>query len=106
MEGYARLANLMGNDRSDGHFLIFQKFESLSAQNLLYLQAEIINLQEKLGEQVQEDASSPETEKQLYTRDWDTLGNPGDNRQWATWLEVRELLLLFVLYKSARVIPY
>lgn len=92
MEGYAKLSQLMGKDETDGHYLIFQKFEQLSAQNLLYHQAEIVNLQETLNHYAKENAESEDRDKQLYARDWDALGNPGDNEQWATWLQLRKQL--------------
>ncbi|KAG4435317.1 hypothetical protein IFR05_009206 [Cadophora sp. M221] len=90
MEGYANLADLMGNDHTDGHFLIFQKFEALSAQNLLYLQAELINLQESLGFLVSRDVGDPE--KSMFTRDWEALSSADDNSQWQKWLEIRRKL--------------
>ena len=89
MEGYAKLAKLMGDGRTDGHFLIFQKFESLSAQNLLYLQAEIMNLKESLDCIAKRDSDSGDSEKQLYTRDWEALSSSTDSLQWEKWLEIR-----------------
>ncbi|KIM97352.1 hypothetical protein OIDMADRAFT_130539 [Oidiodendron maius Zn] len=64
MEGYEKLAQLMGNSHTDGHFLIFQKFAHLSARNLLYLQAEIVTLEETLSEFAKEDAESEDPERQ------------------------------------------
>ncbi|KAH6722946.1 hypothetical protein BKA61DRAFT_565600 [Leptodontidium sp. MPI-SDFR-AT-0119] len=90
MEGYAKLADLMGNDHTDGHFLIFQKFEALSAQNLLYLQAELINLQENLGFLTSRDVEDPE--KSMFTRDWEALSSADDDSQWQKWLEIRRKL--------------
>ncbi|PVH80362.1 hypothetical protein DL98DRAFT_532145 [Cadophora sp. DSE1049] len=87
MEGYAKLADLMGNDHTDGHFLIFQKFEALSAQNLLYLQAELINLQERLGYLVERDAG--DSEKLILAQDWEALSTAADSSQWQKWLEIR-----------------
>jgi hypothetical protein len=87
MEGYSKLANLMGDDRTDGHFLIFQKFESLSTTNLLYLQAEIINLKESLDKIAEIDSENPE--KQVFTQDWEALSTSTDSAQWEKWLEIR-----------------
>ena len=89
MEGYAKLAKLMGDDRTDGHFLIFQKFEPLSAQNLLYLQAELINLQESLSIIAKRDSESSDPEKLLHTQDWEALSSSKDSPQWEKWLEIR-----------------
>lgn len=92
MEGYSKLASLMGDDRTDGHFLIFQKFESLSAQNLLYLQAEITTLKESLGKIAEIDSKSEDPEKQLFTQDWEALSSSMTSIQWEKWLEIRAKL--------------
>jgi hypothetical protein len=92
MEGYEKLAQLMGNSHTDGHFLIFQKFEHLSAQNLLYLQAEIVNLQESLAGLSKEDAESEDRERQLFARDWWALSSAEDSEQWETFLQLRNKL--------------
>jgi hypothetical protein len=89
MEGYSKLASLMGNDHTSGHFLIFQKFENLSAQNLLYLQAEIIHLRSQLSDIAIRDLASEDEDRQLYTRDWWALSSSGDDTQWQKWLELR-----------------
>jgi hypothetical protein len=91
MEGYSKLAELMGNPRTDGHFLIFQKFESISAQNLLYLQAEIINLKESIDKIAGNDSRSEDPDRQLSAVDWEAL-NSADSVQWEKWLELRRKL--------------
>ncbi len=90
MEGYNKLATLMGEERTDGHFLIFQKFESISAQNLLYLQAEICNLKETFDKIAEIDSEDPE--KQIFTQDWEALSSSPDSGQWKKWLELRRKL--------------
>jgi hypothetical protein len=45
MEGYAKVAHLMG---THGEFGIFRRFQTLNMQNLLYLQAEITHLEAEL----------------------------------------------------------
>jgi len=90
MEGYNKLANLMGDPRSDGHFLIFQKFESISAQNLLYLQAEIINLKESIDKIAEIDSADPE--RKDFAVDWEALSSATDSVQWGKWLELRQKL--------------
>lgn len=89
MEGYAKLGQLMGDRRTDGHFLIFQKFESLSAQNLLYLQAELANLQESLEVLVKRDNLSSDPEKKQFGQDWAALSSSENSSQWIKWLEIR-----------------
>jgi hypothetical protein len=101
MEGYEKLAQLMGNSRTDGHFLIFQKFESLSAQNILYLQAEIVNLLEILAGLAKEDAESDDHEKRTFARDWFALSSAEDCEQWETFLRLRRRLKEYcTLYSS------
>lgn len=92
MEGYEKLAQLMGNSHTDGHFLIFQKFEHLSAQNLLYLQAEITNLQETIAGLAKENAESEDPERRLFARDWWALSSAEDSEQWETFLQLRSKL--------------
>jgi hypothetical protein len=89
MEGYAKLAQLMGDNRTDGHFLIFQRFGALSAQNLLYLQAELANLQESLEILVQRDSESSDVKKSQFAQDWAALSSSEDSLQWTKWLELR-----------------
>jgi hypothetical protein len=90
MEGYSKLANLMGDPRTDGNFLIFQKFESISAQNLLYLQAEIINLKETFDKIASIDSEDPD--KRDFAVDWGILSSSPDSIQWQKWLEIRHKL--------------
>ena len=45
MEGYAKLASFMA---SDSEFAIFRRFGALNAQNLLYYQAELMDLETHL----------------------------------------------------------
>ena len=90
MEGYSKLASLMGDARTDGHFLIFQKFESISAQNLLYLQAEITNLKESIDKIAQIDSENPE--RKDFAVDWETLSSSTDSIQYEKWLELRRKL--------------
>jgi hypothetical protein len=97
MEGYGKLAHLMGNSHTDGHFLIFQKFGHLGALNLLYLQAEIINLQETLVALAKEDAESADPERQLSTRDWWALSSAEDSEQWETFLQLRSKLKAYCM---------
>jgi hypothetical protein len=92
MEGYEKLAQLMSHSHTDGHFLIFQKFEHLSAQNLLYLQAEIVSLKETLAGLAREDAESEDTERQLFARDWWALSSAEDSEQWEIFLQLRSKL--------------
>lgn len=102
MEGYEKLAQLMGNTHTDGHFLIFQKFAELSAQNILYLQAEIMNLQETLGGLAKEDAESESPERRLFARDWWALSSAEDGVQWETFLLLRKKLKEYCTLHSSQ----
>ena len=92
MGGYSKLADLMGDDRTDGHYLIFQKFEAISAQNLLYLQAEIKTLKNSIDQIADSDSKSEDPEKQLFTGDWAALSSSPDSAQWDEWLKLRRKL--------------
>ena len=80
----------MGDPCPDGHFLIFQKFETISAQNLLYLQAEIINLKESIEKVAEIDYADPD--RKDFAVDWETLSSATNSVQWNKWLELRHKL--------------
>lgn len=97
--GYRSLASAMGQSPQ---FAIFKRFRTLNAQNLLYLQAELTILENKLQQYIKEDQSATGIgDRDIYDRDWETLKgscytnhpSPGnDNRQWTTFLEIRAKL--------------
>ena len=90
MEGYARLAQLMG--RQD-EYAIFRRFSSLNKQNLLYLQAEITYLEQELESLAKRDASYPH--RQYFSKDWWSLSQSEDEEdleQWHKIFEIREKL--------------
>jgi hypothetical protein len=90
MEGYAKVANLIG---SQEEFAIFRRFRVLNMQKLLYLQAEIIHLEEELNELVKRDKGHGE--RQLHTKDWWSLSQGGegeDLEQWHKFLEISNKL--------------
>ncbi|ORY03151.1 hypothetical protein BCR34DRAFT_573714 [Clohesyomyces aquaticus] len=99
MNGYSKLASLMG---PNPEVAIFRRFSTLNAQNLLYLQAELVHLEERLKKCVQADESPTidapgRLDRRLYDRDWKTLSEggrtPGGNgEQWSTILEIRRVL--------------
>jgi len=93
-EGYAKLAAFMG---AHPETAILRRFGTLNMQNLLYLQAELINLENALHKQAKEDFESGHPERSIYASDWETLrdsttekdGNPA---QWNLMLQIRERL--------------
>jgi hypothetical protein len=97
MEGYAKLALLMGEHPEHG---IFRRFATLNAQNLLYLQAELTVLEEQHLALALENEASGHRERKAYATNWFMLNNSTtstteegeDRRQWAMFLKIREKL--------------
>lgn len=90
MEGYAKIAHLMGEHPE---FAIFRRFRALNMQNLLYLQAEIIHLEAELRRLAREDMKHGG--RQDHPHDWWSLSQgqeEGDAKQWEKVLEIREKL--------------
>ncbi|RYC54083.1 hypothetical protein CHU98_g12126 [Xylaria longipes] len=92
--GYPRLASLMG---AHPEMAAFRRFGSLNALNLLYLQAELIGIENKLQKQAKTDAESGHFERSIYHRDWQTLTESvaiegGNSTQWHTMSEARDKL--------------
>lgn len=93
MEGYAKMASLMGRHPE----MTIRLFGALNAQNILYLQAELTLLEKKLHELSLENEASLQPDRRIYSNDWDTLSrsatsNDGDERQWKTMLDIRKVL--------------
>jgi len=91
MEGYSKLASLMG---AYPETLIFRCFGAISAQNLLYLQAELVHLEQKLQEcAVANERSGDHSEKNLFSKDWFTLAHSSEgSEQWYLVLQIRAKL--------------
>lgn len=89
MEGYSKLASLMG---ACPETLIFRRFGALSAHNLLYLQAELVHLEHELQEctLANEQVDDP-IKRDILSKDWFTLAhsNDGTERQWQLMLQIR-----------------
>jgi hypothetical protein len=95
MEGYHKLAALMG---SDCGLSIYRRFAKLNARNLLYLQAELVNLEAELENIILEDNDSDDDEKKLFSFSLWHLKHSSDAPdgdfpiQWHKVLEIRRLL--------------
>ncbi|KAI1457862.1 hypothetical protein F4805DRAFT_467143 [Annulohypoxylon moriforme] len=92
--GYSRLASLMG---AHPEIATFRRFGALNALNLLYMQAELINLENNLDKQAKNDAESGHFERSIYHRDWQTLSEStttegGNPTQWHTMLQIKDKL--------------
>jgi hypothetical protein len=92
-EGYDKLSMLMG--RYD-NVAIFRQFGDLNTKNILYMQAELVNLEAELGNIVQRDRQSADPDKASYHVSWTALSEPVGNGRATTQLqkvfEVREKL--------------
>ena len=75
---------------------IFRRFGFLNAQNLLYMQAELVNLEDRLRRVQARDARASGS-REWYAKNWFFLGHPedqedGDDEQWELVKEIRERL--------------
>lgn len=91
MEGYAKLAALMG---AHPEVMFLRRFGALSAQNLLYLQAELVQLEYEFRECSRENENSEDTNRRKYSKDWFTLAHAEDGceEQWTLMLRIRQKL--------------
>jgi hypothetical protein len=74
---------------------IFRRFGALNAQKLLYYQAELIDLEEKLREQQVEDDRDTRGTKSLYAKTWYRLkesDEDGDTEQLDLVMRIRQNL--------------
>jgi len=94
VNGYTKLASLMGRSPE---VAIFRRFGTLNARNLLYLQAELIDLEDRLEEATRLDEEASNLGRQRYDRDWLSLNESvttpdGNPQQWNLVLKIREKL--------------
>jgi hypothetical protein len=71
-EGFAAVAKWTAMD-PDNETLIYRKFDELAARNLLYLQSELLFLEQKLYDMDKKDASSDDMDLKDAARTWETL---------------------------------
>ncbi|KAF4784202.1 hypothetical protein HER10_EVM0005407 [Colletotrichum scovillei] len=74
-QGFAQASWLLASD-VDSEGFIFQKFNKLSARNILYLQCEVLALEEKLEKFDRLVDGSTDTSLQESTRKWEKLDEP------------------------------
>ncbi len=92
MDGYAKLARTMGRYPE---LAIFRAFRTLNMQNLLYLQAELMTLEQNLEVIAILDNTSGNPGKEAYQNSWAALSkskNEGDTMQLDKVLTIREKL--------------
>ena len=86
LEGYSRLAAWM---EKNPDVAIFRRFGHLNLQNLLYLQSELINLNQDYQRIAQVDSSSGDTERKQFSKQWIKLARSSScPQQWEKWLEI------------------
>lgn len=96
-EGYDRLGQLMGDLPE---LTAFRRFGALSAEDLLYRQAELVELETSLREYQKADKESGHEDRERYGFNWDKIQHSGDDdardgndsSQLDTILEIREKL--------------
>ncbi|GME63323.1 hypothetical protein GTA08_BOTSDO09333 [Neofusicoccum parvum] len=89
--GYPKIAVQMG---LMPEVAIFRRFGFLNAQNILYMQAELVCLEERLRKLQVKDDNAPEP-KSRYAKNWWMLSvseDHGDDEQWKLVQEIREKL--------------
>lgn len=90
--GYPKLAGQMGLIPET---TIFRSFAALQAQNILYLQAELVLLEKRLRKRELIDSQDLNGLKSLYSLDWYWLsqsGGDGDEEQWKLVQQIRAKL--------------
>ena len=99
--GYPKLSERMG---IVPEMAVFRRFGTLNAQMLLYMQSELIHLEEELRELELEDSRSKQPYKSKYSRDYFFLYNPttkGDDKQLRLVLEIKAKLKEYSKYMVA-----
>lgn len=88
--GYAELAEIMGPHPG---MALFTRFSSLSTRNLLYMQAELLYLRQRLQTLDADDRRQGRTFHKSAIEFIESAGKGGDQgQQWRIMVEVREKL--------------
>ena|SRR5256885_1770 len=90
--GYPKLAHHMG---LFPELAIFRRFKELNCKNLLYYQAELIELEHELRKCEKADARETSGNRPNYAKDWYWLQKSeqdGNDDQWQTILRIRAVL--------------
>jgi hypothetical protein len=90
--GWPRVAELMAQTQD---FAAFKRYRDLNVKSLLYYQAEIEMLREKLHEEEWADSQRGDDKQRLYARRIDYMirsRNKSTGTQWQTVIELRRVL--------------
>jgi hypothetical protein len=94
--GYNKLANLFD---SYDDLAMFRSFSALGAKNLLYMQAELLRLAQKLENQIEYDFYAQKSDAEDVANYWRALEESGEGyvgyQQRQITLEVREKLNVY-----------
>lgn len=97
MRGFSSLAAFM-SDNAHSESFVFQRFDRLTARNLLYLQSELAELQRKMDEFDRQDDQPPyDLEARRCARSWEDFERVKDHdskqqERWALMIKIRETL--------------
>jgi hypothetical protein len=70
--GFAALSSLMASD-GDQELLIFRRFDEISARNLLYLQCELLSIEERLKKWDKKISSSGDMDLEEAAETWEVM---------------------------------
>ncbi|KAI4263110.1 MAG: hypothetical protein L6R42_001733 [Xanthoria sp. 1 TBL-2021] len=90
MGDYTKLASMMANHAEAA---IFRRFDTLNIKNLLYMQAELVDLEDQLYDIESQDKKSRNRNKVLFSSSVQTLrksASTRDNDQWMKYKKVQE----------------
>ena len=93
MVGHQKLAELMAKH---SEVAIFERFDFLNAINLLYLQAELVELEIELKASMKDDLDSRDDERQRGARDWWFLSKFKESKTWEIMLKIRTKLQEYI----------
>jgi hypothetical protein len=79
-DGYPAVSRFIASDL-DGESFVFRKFRALTARKLLYMQSQILELEEQLADFDRTAATSPDWELHLAARSWEKLIANAESRE-------------------------
>jgi hypothetical protein len=104
MSGYTKLAAFM----TEKHHPILKKYQHLAARDLLYLQAELCDLQFRYDETARKDTMAKDRERENYHRDWLNMATSQQRgfggEQWAIAIATRSKLREYCAFITFQVV--
>ena len=87
--GFAALSSLMASD-GDQELFIFRKFDEISARNLLYMQCELLSIEERLKKCDRKLSSSDDMDLEEAAETWEVMVKQAKNGR----IEAKEMMEL------------